>query len=130
MRRDNLRPPLFWAVFYLIIFNVREVGDAMKSAYDEFNGLMRAFRNNRALEYDKQYWRVHNADERNAHFAEIYEQVENILGKDNMRLLSAYTDSVIALYNTDTDYFYNCGFNDCRQLYTFCEQFMGRKKIK
>ena len=90
----------------------------MKKAYDEFNGVLKAFRQARALKYEKKYNREHNAAQKNARFAEIYDKVEKALGSTGSRLLWDYTDSVIELYNTDADYFYDHGFDDCQQIYS------------
>ena len=90
----------------------------MEKAYDELIGIIKAFRQARALKYDKKYNREHNAAQKNALFAELYDKLENTLGETGGHLLRDYTDSVIELYNTDADYFYNCGFNDCEQIYS------------
>ena len=90
----------------------------MKKAYDEFNGILKAFRQARALKYEKKYNREHNAAQKNAYFAELYDKVETALGATGSHLLSDYTDSVIELYNTDVDYFYDRGFDDCQQIYS------------
>lgn len=90
----------------------------MENAYDEFIGMAKAFRRGRALKYDKKYNREHNEAQKNARFAELYDEVEKALGETGRGLLRKFTDSVIELYNTDADYFYNCGFDDCRQIYS------------
>ena len=90
----------------------------MEKAYDELIGIIKAFRQARALKYDKKYNREHNAAQKNAHFAELNDKIETTLGETGGRLLRDYTDSVIELYNTDADYFYNSGFNDCEQIYS------------
>jgi hypothetical protein len=90
----------------------------MEKAYDEFVGITKAFRRGRALKYDKKYNREHNEAQRNARFAELYDEVEKALGETGRGLLRKFTDSVIELYNTDADYFYNCGFGDCQQIYS------------
>ena len=90
----------------------------MEKAYDELNGTLKAFRQARALKYEKKYNREHNAAQKNARFAELYDKAEKALGETGAQLLKDYTDCVIELYNTDADYFYNCGFNDSQQIYS------------
>ena len=90
----------------------------MEKAFDDLNGTLKVFRQARALKYEKKYNREHNAEQKNARYAELYDKVEKALGTAGSQLLKDYTDCVIALYNTDADYFYNCGFNDSQQIYS------------
>jgi hypothetical protein len=90
----------------------------MKSAVEEYDAIIKAFRSVRALEFEKKYNSEHNIKEKNDHFAELYDKVKEVIDKSKIRLLGEYTDCLIELYNTDADYFYNCGFDDCKQLYS------------
>ena len=90
----------------------------MKNAYDEFGDIIKIFRRGRSLKYDKKYNREHDAAQKNTHFAELYGDMEEALGEKGIQLLKNYTDCVIELYNTDADYFYDSGFDDCQQLYS------------
>ena len=90
----------------------------MKNAGDDFDIIMKAFRRSRALKFDKKYCREHDAAINNEIFANYYGILESALSEENRHFLNDYTDCAIALYNTDADYFYDQGFNDCQQLYS------------
>jgi hypothetical protein len=96
--------------------------DGMKKAYEDFCEMAKAFRHGRALKYEKKYNDLHNWERRNTDFIALSCEIEKVLGKDGISLLNRYTDSVIALYNTDADYYYNCGFDDRSQL---CSELCG-----
>ena len=90
----------------------------MKKAYEDFCATIRAFRQERARKHQKKFNCEHDTEQQNADLCELHRQIQKALGNDSNNLLNRYTDKVIELYNTNTEYFYNCGFNDCRQLYS------------
>ena len=90
----------------------------MKKAYDDFRAIIRAFRQERALKHEKKYNNEHDSEQDNADLCALHNEIQRALGNNDNNLLNRYTDKVIELYNTNIDYFYNCGFNDCRELYS------------
>lgn len=78
------------------------------------------FRSERARQAEKAYYDICcdklNFRRRN----ELYEKILRLLGK-NKQLMIEFSDRDAAMYNPDTDYFYESGFTDCLYfIQTFC----------
>ena len=89
----------------------------MKKALNDLEIIMKAFRRSRSLKYEKKYNRARDASLNNEFLEKIHSIIENALSEEDKHYLNEYTDCVIALYNTDADYFYDAGFTDCQQFY-------------
>lgn len=79
------------------------------------------FRSERARQAEKIYYET-RCDKRSFRRRnELYEKILRLLG-ENKRLLIEFADRDAAIYNPDTDYFYEFGFSDCLNfLQTFCD---------
>lgn len=61
---------------------------------------------------ENQYEEQHVTDIDKATLEKLRKEISNLLGEEHRRLLSAYTDRVIAVYNRDADWFYKQGWQD------------------
>lgn len=72
---------------------------------------VREFRNTRARQAETVYYKEHCDKQNCRRRNKLYEKILRILGK-NRYLMIEFEQRDIAMYNPDTDYFYECGFSD------------------
>ncbi|MFT8887440.1 MAG: hypothetical protein ABF904_01310 [Ethanoligenens sp.] len=65
---------------------------------------------------ESQYEAQHVTDFDKATLEKLRRQLCELLGAQNVHLLYAYTDRLIALYNRDGDWFYKQGWQDALQV--------------
>lgn len=61
---------------------------------------------------ENQYEQQHVTDIDEATLEKLRKEISKLIGEQHERLLSAYTDRVIAVYNRDADWFYKQGWQD------------------
>lgn len=69
------------------------------------------FRSERARQAELIYYEKHGDKSNFRRRNELYEQILRLLGK-NKHLIIEFAQRDAALYNPNTDYFYECGFSD------------------
>lgn len=65
---------------------------------------------------ENQYEEQHVTDIDKAALEKLRKEIRQLLGEQHGRLLSAYTDRVIAVYNRDADWFYKQGWQDAMHM--------------
>ena len=66
----------------------------------------------RLTDLENRYEAEHVTDIDKAMLEKLRKQILHLLGNQNQKLLDAYTDRLIAVYNRDGDWFYKQGWQD------------------
>ncbi|HEX2939272.1 MAG TPA: hypothetical protein VHO66_10210 [Ruminiclostridium sp.] len=84
---------------------------------EDLQNAVQNFCNIRSLKYEKYYIDSDNGEKKIIQIDSLYKKIMELIGKQNADLLNRYTDSLLSLYNTDAEYFYRHGFDDCCKIF-------------
>jgi hypothetical protein len=89
----------------------------MNKLKETFFKSMEHFRRIRIKTLEKHYDQTVRTNTNQRDFETIHERLLELIGPDNNQLLIEFTDLLMALYNTDSAWFYDKGFQDCQSTY-------------